>query len=199
MEAHKEPLIDLGMIGERPPRSGDRPRYWWRRYWWRRFDVSARVLALAALGVLLLGGVIGGVGMRNWDLTQHERAETSTASVLVLADTVGPMTAVVEGQRLRVDGQMTVVNTGPRLVNVQDLKGDEQGVTLRALENQRWIKPGEWLTVDVTATLDCATGVPAGPVGLRILIQTADDRFGQVSFPVALKHTRWDQSCVRAG
>lgn len=198
VEAHNERVLDLDVIDERSPRSGDG-----LRYWWRRLGVSARVPALAALGLFLLGGVIGGVGMHHWDLGQQLQAEESTASVLVFADTTGPMTADAEGQRVRIDGQVTVVNTGPRSVNVQNLVGDAQGVTLRAIERQRWIQPGAWSPVDLTATVDCATGVPAGPVALRISVQTEDARFSQVSLPVALQDTRWeeflDRTCVRIG
>jgi hypothetical protein len=160
--------------------------------------VSARVPALVAVGLFLLGGVLAGVGVHNWDLGQQLRAEESTASVLVLADIGGPMTAGGEGQRVRIDGQVTIVNAGPRSVNVRNLAGDEQGVTLRGVEKQRWLQPGAWSAVDLTATVDCATGIPAGPVALRISVQTEDERFRQVSFPVALQDTRWEEFLYRS-
>jgi hypothetical protein len=198
VEADNERVLDLDVIDERSARSGDGVRYWWRR-----LGVSARVPVLGALGLFLLGGVIGGVGLHNWDLRRQLQAEESTVSVLVFADTAGLMMAGGEGQRVRIDGQVTVVNAGPRSVNVQNLVGDGRGVTLRATEKQRWIEPGAWSAVDLTATLDCATGIPAGPVALRMSVQTEDERFSQVSFPVALQDTRWeeylDRTCVQVG
>ncbi|WBB52953.1 hypothetical protein [Verrucosispora sp. WMMD573] len=198
MKGSEERVIDLDVIGERSLRSGGGPRYWWRR-----LGVSARVPVLVALGLFLLGGVIGGTVTHEWVLTQQDQAEASDISVLVLAETTGLMTAGVDGQRVRVDGQMAVVNAGPRSINVQDLTGDQQGLTLRAIEKQRWIQPAAWLRVDVTATLDCAIGIPAEPVALQIVVQTDDGRFSQVSIPVALQHTRWqesvDRSCVGVG
>ena len=198
MEPHKEPVLDLDVVDRRSPRSGDG-----LRYWWRRLGVSARVPLLVALGLFLFGGAIGGVGVHVWDLRQQLQAEQSTASVVVFGDTAGPMMASGEGPRVRIDGPVTVVNAGRSSVNVQNLAGSAQGVALGAIDKQRWIAPGGWSTVDLTATVDCATGLPAGPIALRLSVQTDDDRFSQVSVPVTLQDTRWeevsDQACGRAG
>ena len=198
MEPHGERVFDLDVIDERSTRAGGG-----LRYWWRRLGVSARVPALVALGLFLLGGVVGGVGTHIRDLRQQRQIEESTAQVFVFADTAGPMTADGQGRRVRIDGQVMVLNAGSRPVNVQNLVGDGQGVTLRATDKQRWLEPGAWSPIDLTATLDCAMGLPAGPVALQISVQTDDERFRQVSFPVTLQDTRWEEfsdgKCVRGG
>lgn len=164
---------------------------------WRRL-ATVRALVLVVVGSLLAGGVLGGVAMyigKYRPLAAAMEQAQSAASVLLIAES-GVRTVDREQRRVRIEAQVTVVNAGPRTVNVLAVRGDQPGVTVRSPEKERQIEPGTALPVDVVVEWNCTADQPVALVA-SVSVETVDEQVRILS-PVALHGTPWIES-VRAG
>ena len=185
-------MIDLDQPAQHPTSPNGTSEGGWRRL------ATARALVLVVVGSFLAGGVLGGVAMYIWKyqpLAASMEQAQSAASVLLFAES-GVRTVNKEQRRVRIEAQVTVVNAGPRTVNVLAVRVDQPGVTVRIPERARYVGPGEALPVDVVVEWNCMADQPLALVA-SVSVETVDEQIRKIS-PVALHGTPWIES-GRAG
>jgi len=181
-------VIDL----DQPPQQRTPPNGAWEGGWRRLATLRALVLVVA--GSLLAGGVLGGVATYIWryqPLAASVEQEQSAVSVLLFAES-GVRTVNKEQRRVRMEAQVTVVNAGPRMVNVFAVRVDRPGVTVRIPEKARYVESGEALPVDVVVEWNCTADQPLALVA-SVSVETMDEQVREIS-PVALHATPWIES-----
>jgi len=164
---------------------------------WRRL-ATARALILVVAASLLAGGILGGLTTYvGWyrplaaSVARADQAGSSAVSVLLFAES-GVRTVNNEQRRVRIEGQVRVVNAGPAPVNVIAVRVDQPGVTARSPEKERQIAPGAASPVDVVVEWNCATDEPEALVA-SVSVETVDEQVRKIS-PVDLYGTSWIES-----
>ncbi|GAB1689942.1 hypothetical protein [Krasilnikovia sp. M28-CT-15] len=181
-------MIDLDQPAQyRTPPNGTPEGRWRRR-------ATARALVLAAVVLFLAGAVLGGVATYIWRYqplaASVERAE-SAVSVLLFAK-ADLMMVHKEQRRVRIEAQATVVNAGPRSINVLAVRVDQPGVTVRSPEKVRPVEPGMTVPVDVVVEWNCVADQPTA-LAASVSVETVDEHVRKIS-PVALDGTPWIES-----
>jgi hypothetical protein len=134
-----------------------------------------------AVVALIVGVLLGGAGTYVWNMRRQSAARDGEVSVFVLADAGRPL----DGGSVLLDGRVasvtlvwrvTLINAGPVPVNVRNLTADRPGVTVRGVEKQRWLAPGETAQADADVQVDCARGLPLGRLPVTLSVQTFDER-----------------------
>ncbi|MEV4706060.1 hypothetical protein [Actinoplanes sp. NPDC049316] len=158
---------------------------------------------LTAAAILATGAVLGSAGTYTYLQSRTDRSLESTVSVLVLPDT-GPQAndagvggVVVHGKvtDATLTRRVTLVNAGPRPVNVHNLSVVRPGLVVRGVEKQRWIRQGEAVPADADITIMCSRGLPIGLLSVRLSVQTNDERERTVT--AVLDGSQWnDQARV---
>lgn len=192
MQVQGERVLDLGEIDAHPQQPEDKVRYGWR------WLVSTRVSALAAVGLLLLGGVVGGLGTYSWQTIQRRQAAESAVSVLVFIEPESSAIGSRSGQQLRIAGRLLVVNTGPLPLDIRNLWVDEQWIKLHNT-GQLHVLAGALVSVHVTVMVNCAIRQHPQHVAVQMLVETVRKGSQQASYPMAVRGTRWygfvDEAC----
>lgn len=174
-------VIDL----DRPPAATPPPA---------RHRVSHRLLTSVA--VLLTGAVLGSAA--TWTYAGHrDPNRDSRVSVLVLPDTA-PQTDAGVGRVVMDDEvvdatltrRVTLVNAGPRPVNVHNLTAVRPGLTVRGTDKQRWIEPGAAVQADADLRITCSGGLPIRELSVRLDVQTDDEQ--ERTATAVLDATHWN-------
>ena len=161
--------------------------------------VSRRLLT--SIAILLTGAVLGSAA--TWTYAGHrDPHRDSRVSVLVLPDTAAQVDTGVG--RVVMDGEVvdatltrrvTLVNAGPRPVNVHNLNAVRPGLTVRGTDKQRWIEPGAAVQADADIRVTCSGGLPIRELSVRLDVQTDDEQ--ERTATAVLDATQWnDQARV---
>jgi len=178
-------VIDL----DRPPAATPPPA---------RHRVSRRLLTSVA--ILLTGAVLGGAA--TWTYAGHRHPTRDSVSVLVLPGTApqvdtGVGRVVMDGEVVdaTLTRRVTLVNAGPRPVNVHNLNAVRPGLTVRGTDKQRWIEPGAAVQADADVRITCSGGLPIRELSVRLEVQTDDNQ--ERTATAVLDATQWnDQARV---
>lgn len=153
-----------------------------------------------AAALLLAGAVLGGAATYCWTARRPADARDREVAVFVFAEAGGmPRDAgssVVQDGRVEsitLARRVTIVNAGPVPVNVRNLAADRPGVSLRGVEQQRWVQPGATVRADAEVRVECARGLPLGRLPLVLSVQTADERARSARARDAFDVTPWTE------
>ncbi|WP_238007918.1 hypothetical protein KZZ52_30400 [Dactylosporangium sp. AC04546] len=111
-------------------------------------------------------------------------------AVVVDAGQLGPIAATYDAGTVRIESQLTVVNSGAVPVELEDLAAEAEGLTVHADGGPRSLGPGRAVVVGVRVQLSCGT-VPLTPVRFHLTVRTADGRRSVVEPLVAIADTPW--------
>lgn len=156
--------------------------------------------------LLLVGAVLGGAAMYGWTARREAEVRDRQVSVFVFAaagrsfngDRGG---SVVLGGRVAsvtLTRRVTLVNAGPVPINVRNLAADRPGVALRGVEKQRWIQPGATAQADADVQVDCARGLPLGPLPVTLSVQTFGERARQARAKDVFDGSAWSEQAEMA-
>jgi hypothetical protein len=151
-----------------------------------------------AVVALVVGVLLGAAGTYVWDMRRQSAARDGEVSVFVLADAGRALDggSVLRGGRVSsvtLLWRITLINAGPAPVNVRNLAVDRPGVTVRGVEKQRWLAPGETVQADADVQVDCARGLPLGRLPVTLSVQTSDERIRQAQPKDALDGSPWTE------
>ena len=163
--------------------------------------------AVSAVLLLAVGAAAGGLGTYRWQERRNLKALDSQVSVVVLPDMRGwigdeATTATTANGRVvsvHLVGHVTVVNAGPKPIDVLGFSADQPGMTVETGTIRQRVPPGGTSVAKVAAFLDCDH--VAGDAKASLSILTTDGTHRQL--PVQLDSGPWirqgDRLCDSSG
>ncbi|MEU0556852.1 hypothetical protein [Dactylosporangium sp. NPDC006015] len=153
---------------------------------WRR-RVPVKAVALVVLGVL-----IGAVAGQRWEAARQE--ERRAAEVSLFVTVAGTESGQGDRSRLTIGGTVTVLNGGPRPVQVAGA-----GVVADVMVwGEHRIEPGAAGWFRVSATITCTDDAASRPLRVGLVAVTEDGVRRPVTTTIQLNGTSW-QDQVRRG
>ncbi|MEV4132945.1 hypothetical protein AB0J72_12360 [Dactylosporangium sp. NPDC049742] len=153
---------------------------------WRR-RVPVKAVALVVLGVL-----VGAVAGQRWEAARQEGRRAAEVSLFVTV--AGTESAQGDGTRLTIDGTVTVLNGGPRPVQVT---GADVVADVMVWGDHR-IEPGAAGWFRVNATIPCTDDAASRPLRVGLVAVTEDGVRRPVTTALQLNGSSW-QDQVRRG
>lgn len=184
-------VIDLDEPAQRRPQRAGRPRLGWRR----------GCCAAALLGV---GALIGASGTYGWTTQRLQDSRASQVSVLVFAKAqsmLGVSGEVRVGGRVTTTGilgQLMIVNAGPVPINVEAVRVDAAGLTVRTMTRERRIEPGGAVQADADVQVDCAVAGPIAMLEASLRVETFDERVRELPAALRFDGAPWNEPVQRA-
>jgi len=159
----------------------------------RRAAGHPTTLRLAA--AFVVGVVLGGVGV-NELRDSREHREQRISLVAIPATTSG--TGANSPGRVRLDGQLALINAGPAPITILAATGQRPDARLRYTGQPRPIPPGSTALVDVEVRFDCSIPIEQEPLPVRFSIKTNDNQDREVNAPVTLLFSVWYRDLLQA-
>jgi hypothetical protein len=173
-------VADLGVIPnsdvDDPLPGGDQGRL---QQVWHRLT-AARVSVFTLVLAVLVGGAAGAGIMDRRQREDRRVADESAISLVMLTDPLTRSVHIADGKVL-LQHQVTVVNTGPADVEVSELRGSQDGLTMRGAATPVLVKAGVAQPLNVDVTIDCAAGMPRQAVPVELAVRTQDGQTRQES------------------
>lgn len=131
--------------------------------------------------------VAGGLVTHVVESSQRQARQDADVSLIALVGSAG--TARSDGLTLTMEANLTLVNSGPVPVVVEQVTGDAGGLRFRS-GRPTTVAPGV-KSVPVTATVGCAPDLPAAPVEAVLTVRTADRKVRETSSLMIVQGTPW--------
>ena len=146
---------------------------------------STRVSAWTLLLSVAAAGALGAAVTDQWQAQRQRLAEESRVSLVVLPNHVVPAFGGRDGNRVRIEGHLIVVNSGPKPIELETVHGGRDGLALQGTPATK-AKAGRAELVAVTITVDCSVSRSFKPVEVVLAVRTVDGREHQHSSLIAL-------------
>ncbi|GGM54723.1 hypothetical protein ACFFX1_51180 [Dactylosporangium sucinum] len=111
-------------------------------------------------------------------------------AVVLVAGQVGAFAATYDAGTVRIESQLTVVNSGPEPVSLEDLSAEAPGLTVHAMRLPQPVGPGRSVAVGVRVELSCDQARP-DPVRFRLTVRTAAGKRSAAEPLVAVADSPW--------
>ncbi|MBG6099924.1 hypothetical protein IW249_000338 [Micromonospora vinacea] len=184
--AAEQVLIDLDEHGHEPvERSGIT----------QRNVANSRKTLLQLVAAFVIGVVLGGIGVGELRDSRAQR-ERSTVVALVALPESGYSGGSNSRGTVRLNGQLTMINTGPAPITIRAVHAERLGVQVRAIGQARQVRPGGIGQILVDLQLDCSTAFQPEPLSMRFSVETEDKRLREVRYPVALVGSAWQEDAL---
>ena len=190
-----EPL-PAGYGEPHPAGYGDRPGYGRPSRSGLRRPVHAPLWAVVVATVVV--GLVIGIGTHMWDASQVRRFQSGAVSVLLTVPGTSTFQTSGDGASATLNGDLQVVNTGPRIIEVGQISSSTPGVTVVRDATSLVIAAGAARSVDLSMKINCAQWSPAEPLVFLLVVRTVDGaRRGYVA-ALALNDTPWGNGLKNA-
>ncbi|WP_116070338.1 hypothetical protein [Asanoa ferruginea] len=124
---------------------------------------------------------------------ESRRRQAADNAHVALTALVGPVeSGGRNGRTVTLRATLTVVNTGPAAVVLEEVTGTIGGLTFRS-DRSATIRPGV-RRVAVTVTIDCVKGIPTEPVEAVMNVETADGQARVASPLMVVQGTLWAEA-----
>lgn len=161
-------------------------------------DRKAHLLVASAL---LIGAVLGASATYGWFARRQAAVQDRQVSVFVFAEASPfvdgtPANSIVRDGRVAtvtLTRRVTLVNAGPMPINIRELSASRPGVSVRGVDEQRWIAPGATVQADADVQVDCVRGLPLGWLPVTLSVQTYDDEDRQARPRDGFDGTPWSE------
>jgi hypothetical protein len=161
---------------------------------------------LIIMAALVIGAVVGATATYVVAARREAAARDRQVAVFVFAEASPfvddtPADSVVSDGRVAtvtLTRRVTLVNAGPRPINVRDLSASRPGVSVHGVDKERWVAPGATAQADADVQVDCAHGLPLGRLPITILVQTYDDEDRQARPRDGFDGTPWSEQAEMA-
>ncbi|MET7821612.1 hypothetical protein [Micromonospora zamorensis] len=156
---------------------------------------NRRELLRRFLAAFVCGVVLGGVGVST---LRDSRAQRERSAVVTLVALPGSGYSGGSNDRgsVRLNGQLTLINTGPAPITIRAVHAERPGVQVSGMGQARLIRPGGTGQILVDLQLDCSIAFQPEPLSVRFSVETDDKRVREVRHPVALVGSAWQQDAL---
>jgi hypothetical protein len=152
----------------------------------------------ACIAVLVVGSLVVAWGTHLWDASQVRRFQAGSVSVLLTVPGSSSFRSSGDGAAATLTGDLQVVNTGPRLIEVGQISSSTPGVTVSREGSALIIPNGTARGMDLSLKVDCAVWSPTEPLLFLLVVQTADAARRGFVAALALDDTPWGNSLQTA-
>ncbi|MEU5671545.1 hypothetical protein ABZ749_14470 [Micromonospora sp. NPDC047753] len=157
---------------------------------------NRRKVLLQLVAAFVIGVVLGGIGVAE---LRDSRAQHDRSSVVALVAL--PESGYSGGSNsrgiVRLNGQLTLINTGPAPITIRAIQAERPGVQVRDMGQARLIRPGGTGQILVDLQLECSTAFQPEPLSVRFSVETEDKRLREARYPVALVGSAWQEDALR--
>ncbi|RSM51359.1 hypothetical protein DMB66_42075 [Actinoplanes sp. ATCC 53533] len=155
---------------------------------------------------LVIGAVVGAAVTYGWSARRQAADQDRQVSVFVFAESsqfLGGLPAgsvVLDGRvaTVTLTRRVTLVNAGPRPINIRDLSGSRPGVSVHGVDKQRWVAPGATVQADADVQVDCVHGLPLGRLPVTLSVRTSDDEDHEARPRDGFDSTPWSEQAEAA-
>ncbi|MEV4122470.1 hypothetical protein [Micromonospora sp. NPDC049645] len=148
------------------------------------------------VAAFVVGIAFGGIGVGVLRDSREARERNASVSLVAFPASFGGGGADATGV-LQMDGQLAVINAGPRPITVNSATGQRPGVQVRDTGQSRLLRPGGTAWLGVKLRFECASAFGSEPLSIRFSVETADRQIREVSYPVAVMGSVWHQGAER--
>ncbi|MER7589482.1 hypothetical protein ABTW72_18300 [Micromonospora sp. NPDC127501] len=156
---------------------------------------NRRNVLLPLVAAFVIGVVLGGIGVGELRDSRAQRERSAVVSLVAL-----PESGYSGGSNSRgtvvLDGQLTLINTGPAPITIRAVQAERPGVQVRGRGQARHVRPGGIGQIRVDLQLECATAFDLEPLSVRFSVETEDKRLREVRYPVALVGSAWQENAL---
>ncbi|MFD2767076.1 hypothetical protein [Micromonospora eburnea] len=151
---------------------------------------TRRKMNLGLVAAFVVGVVLGGVGVNELRDSRQERERNAAVSLVAFPASISGGGSNAIGV-LEMNGQLAVINAGPAPVTVRAATGQRPGLRLHDTGQSRLLRPAGTVWIDVRLSIECASAFSTEPLSIRFSVETADGQATEVSYPVAVAGSRW--------
>ncbi|MGC4797031.1 hypothetical protein ACLQ3H_23355 [Micromonospora saelicesensis] len=156
---------------------------------------NRRNVLLALVAAFVIGVVLGGIGVGELRDSRAQRKRSTVVSLVALPES-GYSGASNSRGTVVLDGQLTLINTGPAPITIRAVQAERPGVQVRDMGKARHVRPGGTGQIRVELQLECATAFDVEPLSVRFSVETEDKRLREVRYPVALIGSAWQENAM---
>ena len=157
---------------------------------------NRRKVLLPLVAAFVIGVVLGGVGVGELRDSRAERERSTVVSLVALPES-GFSGGFNSRGTVLLNGQLTLINTGPAPITIRGVQAERPGVQVRSMGQARQVRPGGTGQIPVDLQLECATAFELEPLSVRFSVETEDKRLREVRYPVALVGSAWEEDALR--
>ncbi|MCG5464124.1 hypothetical protein MED01_002287 [Micromonospora sp. MED01] len=157
---------------------------------------NRRSVLLQLVAAFVVGAVLGGIGVGELRDSRAQRERSAVVSLVALPESGYSGGSTSRGSVL-LNGQLTLINTGPAPITVRSVQAERPGVQVRGMSQSRHVRPGGTGQIRVDLQLECATAFDLEPLSVRFSVETEDNRLREVRYPVALVGSAWQEDALQ--
>ncbi|MEU4530144.1 hypothetical protein AB0F49_18115 [Micromonospora ureilytica] len=157
---------------------------------------NRRKVLLQLVAAFVIGAVLGGFGVGELRDSRAQRERSTVVSLVALTES-GYSGGSNSRGTVQLNGQLTLVNTGPAPITIRAVQAERPGVQVRGMGQARLVRPGGTGQILVDLRLECSTAFQPEPLSVRFSVETEDKRLSEVRYPVALVGSAWQEDAMR--
>ncbi|WP_433263249.1 hypothetical protein ACQPWR_25550 [Micromonospora vinacea] len=157
---------------------------------------NRRKLLPQLVAAFVIGVVLGGIGVGELRDSRAQRERSTVVSLVALPES-GYSGGSNSRGTVRLNGQLTLINTGPAPITIRAIQAERPGVQVRGMGQARLVRPGGVGQLLVDLQLECSTAFQPEPLSMRFSVETEDKRLREVRYPVALVGSAWQEDALR--
>ncbi|WP_410815532.1 hypothetical protein [Micromonospora sp. 050-3] len=161
----------------------------------QRNVANRRSVLLQLVVAFVIGVVLGGIGVGELRDSRAQRERSSVVALVALPES-GYSGGSNSRGTVRLNGQLTLINTGPAPITIRAIQAEGPGAQVRGMGQARLIRPGGTGQILVDLTLECSTAFQPEPLSVRFSVETEDKRLREVRYPVALVGSAWQEDAL---
>ncbi|MCX5121079.1 hypothetical protein OG992_28270 [Micromonospora sp. NBC_00362] len=157
---------------------------------------NKRKILLSLVAAFAIGVVLGGIGVGELRDSRAQREQSTVVSLVALPES-GFSGGFNSRGTVLLNGQLTLINTGPAPITIRAAQAERPGVQVRSMGQARQVRPGGTGQIPVELQLECATAFELEPLSVRFSVETEDKRLREARYPVALVGSAWQEDAQR--
>ncbi|MFI6068665.1 hypothetical protein ACIA47_25825 [Micromonospora sp. NPDC051227] len=159
-------------------------------------SAATRRKVLLQLGTaFVIGVVLGGIGVSELRDSRAQRERSTVVSLVALPGSGYSGGSTSRGTVL-LNGQLTLINTGPAPITIRTVHAERPGVQVRGMGLGRLVRPGGTGQILVDLEFECSTAFQPEPLSVRFSVETEDKRLREVRYPIALVGSPWQENAL---
>ncbi|MEU8389922.1 hypothetical protein [Micromonospora sp. NPDC048842] len=153
---------------------------------------NRRKILLSLVAAFAIGVVLGGIGVGELRDSRAQRERSTVVSLVALPES-GFSGGFNSRGTVLLNGQLTLINTGPAPITIRAVQAERPGVQVRSMGQARQVRPGGTGQIPVELQLECAKAFELEPLSVRFSVETEDKRLREARYPVALVGSAWHE------
>jgi hypothetical protein len=144
--------------------------------------------------VAVIGSLVVGLAVHYWDASQVRRIQGQTVSVLLNVPAGSSFNGSGDGRTISLKGDVQVVNTGPRAIQVGGVSSSSPGVKVAENAGQLVVPAGGARALNLDLTVTCGQQSGTEPLRLLLDVQTLTGQRRAYVAALNIAGTQWAEA-----